>query len=123
MNRDMDLIRRIALAVANLPHGKILADMDGVDAPNFVLHVLWMREGGLIDAGDAGATLDSHLPQAAWINRLTWDGCEFVDAVRSDTLWNKAKETIIKPSLAFSFSVFRDWLKTEIAQGLPALGR
>jgi len=49
---------------------------------------------------------------------LSW-GCEFVDAVRSDTLWNKAKDNIIKPASSFSFGVLRDWLKAEIAQGFP----
>jgi len=123
MKRDMDLVRRIALAVADLPPDQTLNGLEGIDAQYFVMHVLWMHEAGLVEAGDVGATLESPIPNGAWINRLTWDGCEFVDAVRSDTLWAKAKETIITPASSFSFSILRDWLKAEIAQGLPALGR
>jgi len=55
------------------------------------------------------------------IVRLTWEGCDFADAVRSDTLWKKAKEMVIKPTASFTFGLLKDWLKSEIAQGLPTL--
>jgi len=122
MNRDMDLIRRIALAVADLPHDKILKELEGVDERDFALHALWMQEAGLIVA-DLQKTTENTTPKSAWINRLTWDGCEFADAVRNDTLWNKAKATIIKPTSSFTFGVIRDWLKSEILNGLLPLGR
>jgi hypothetical protein len=119
MNRDMDLIRRIALAAADAPHGTILQSLNGVDEADFSLHVEWMEEAGLVKAyiGESMAG-----PKSAAIFRLTWDGCEFVDAVRSETLWKKAKTNVIKPGMSFTFGVLRDWLKAEIAQGLPTLG-
>lgn len=119
MNRDMDLIRRIALATADLPYGKTLGGLDDVPEEIFFVHVLWMTEAGLITSiADKYAAGDPY----AFVQRLTWDGCEFVDAVRSDTLWKKAKTNVIKPGMSFTFGVLRDWLKTEITQGLPTLG-
>lgn len=77
-----------------------------------------MEEAGLVKAVIT-EFLDGTI--SANVIRLTWDGCEFVDSVRSDTVWNKAKETIIKPAGSFTFSILRDWLRTEIQQGLPSL--
>lgn len=121
MPRDMDLIRRIALTASDLPYGKTLDDLDGVAAEDFAQHVMWMREAGLVLAHADDVYEYDGDPPSAWVNRLTWEGCEFVDAIRSDTLWKKAKETVIKPGASFTFSVLRDWLKTEIAQGLPTI--
>lgn len=127
MKRDMDLVRRIALEVADMEFGYVLTSMEdeGVDAATFGMHATWMREAGLITAHiqeySAGDT-----PPSVKIARLTWAGCEFVDSIRDDTLWRKAKESVLKPGMSFTFDVLKEWLKTEITQGLPtvrALGK
>ncbi|WP_349682173.1 DUF2513 domain-containing protein [Comamonas sp. UBA7528] len=114
----MDLIRRIALEVESQDVGEDLSGIDGVEEEVFALHVMWMKEAGLVDAVIqeymGGETL-------ALVRRLTWDGCEFADAIRSDTLWKKAKDNVMKPSMSFTFDVLKDWLKTEITQGLPTI--
>lgn len=120
MQRDMDVIRRIALATTELNHDEVLTKLDGIDGRTFVMHAQWMAEAGLVHATLAPA--DSKRPaNFAAIFRLTWAGCEFADAVRSDTTWNKAKANVIKPGMSFTFDLLRDWLKAEIAQGLPTL--
>lgn len=114
MLRDMDLIRRIALTVGDAPYGEQIKGLDGVNNEIFTLHVEWMKEAGLIKA-----TVIEPMsgPSTAIIQRLTWDGCEFVDSVRSDTLWKKAKENVIKPTGSFTFSLLREWLAHEMANG------
>lgn len=119
MTRDMDLIRRIALATAALPHGQALTGLEGVDPADFSIHVIWMVEAGLLSAIVQEFQSDS--PPAVFVRRLTWQGCEFADAVANDTLWNKAKEAVIKPSASWSFSLLTEWLKAEITQGFPTL--
>jgi len=118
MQRDMDIIRRIALATADLPYGETLDALEDVDDEVFFCHVEWMKEANLVSAavseyiGGGGNAI---------VYRLTWDGCEFADSVRSDTLWKKAKESVIKPTASFSFSLLREWLKAEIREGFPSL--
>lgn len=119
MKRDMDLIRRIALEVESLEHGYALHGVDNVEAADFSIHSMWMEEAGLIVANIQ--EYQSGEPAKVQIRRLTWAGCEFVDAIRSDTLWNKAKENVMKPTMSFTFDIVKDWLKAEIAQGLPTL--
>ena len=120
MKRDMDLIRRIALATEALRPGEALNKLDGVEEELFAIHAQWMQEAGLLTAtlhpNDGRAQADF-----AQIWRLTWTGCEFAEAVRSDTLWKKAKENVMKPSMSFTFDVLKEWLKIEITQGLPTI--
>lgn len=121
MKRDMDLIRGIALQVADMEYGYVLSGMEdeGIDAATFGMHAIWMREAGLITA--AIQEYQSGEPPSVQIARLTWDGCEFVDAIRDDTMWLKAKTNVLKPGMSFTFDVLKDWLKTEITQGLPTI--
>ena len=119
MKRDMDIVRRIALATADMPYGQALNGIEGVAPEVFVTHVVWMQEAGLVEAATMAGS--GSLAMYANVNRLTWDGCEFADAIQSDTLWAKAKEHVLVPGISFTFDVLKDWLKTEIAQGLPTL--
>lgn len=121
MNRDMDLIREIALKTAELPFGHALTGLDGVDAATFSLHVIWMVEAGLVIA--LVQEFQSGEPPLVRVRRLTWDGCEFADAVRSDTLWRKAKEQVLKPTISFTFGLLKDWLASELREGFPSLRR
>ncbi len=116
----MDLIRRIALATEALPPGKTLHELDGVSEIAFFEHARWMAEAGLLHVLGS-EYLDQDEPGDVTVQRLTWAGCEFADAARSDTLWKKAKEQVIKPGASFTFDLLKEWLKAEIAQGLPTL--
>lgn len=119
MKRDMDLIRRIALETEALAFGESLTSLDGVAKEEFATHVAWMKEAGLLSANVIEYS-DGSAP-FAMAQKLTWAGCEFLDAARSDTVWSKAKANVIKPGMSFTFDLLKDWLKTEIAQGLPTL--
>jgi len=121
MKRDMDLVRRIALEVADMDFGYVIASMEdeGIDAATFGMHVIWMKEAGLVVA--SVQEYQSGEPPKVQVRRLTWAGCEFVDAIRDDTLWAKAKTSVLKPGMSFTFDVLKEWLKTEITQGLPTL--
>lgn len=121
MKRDADLVRKILLATQEQPAGKPLSKLEGVDGADFVQHVIWLRQAGLIDA-EAGLGLNPPASSYAFIRALTWDGCEFVDAMRNETLWARARDKFMKPGISFTLDVVKDWLKAEIAQGLPTLG-
>lgn len=120
MKRDPDLIRRIAFEVEALEHGKLLVGIDGVDSNDFAEHVALMLEAGLVKAS-VSRSMDLHSTKAE-VYRLTWSGFDFLDAARSDTLWNKAKESVIRPTASWTFDILKEWLKTEIKNGLPTLG-
>ncbi|GMV74186.1 MAG: hypothetical protein AMXMBFR78_11370 [Rubrivivax sp.] len=115
----MDIVRRIAIETADMPFGYELSGLDGIDAATFGQHVIWMTEAGLLRS-HVQEYLSSEPPKAH-VTRLTWAGCEFADAVASDTLWAKAKASVIKPSASWTFGLLTEWLKAEISQGFPTL--
>lgn len=116
MKRDMDLIRRIVLAAEEITEPDWLEGLDNVDDLSFSAHARWLGEAGIADAIDIGGMDSQYI-----VKRLTWDGCNFADEIRSDDIWKKAKTDVLKPTMSFTFSVLREWLKTEIQQGLPTL--
>lgn len=120
MNRDMDLVRRIILAAADQPLEKPMNGLPDVAEPVFAAHAQWLHEAGLVVA--ALSPKESLRPaNHAIVWRLTWAGCDFADSIRSDTLWAKAKTTVLKPSASWTFGVLVDWLKGQITDQLTGL--
>lgn len=118
MKRDPDVIRSIALATEDLRPGEVLSSMPNIDGHTFAHHIQLMLDAGLIDA-----RLQPFLsgePPATGVIRLTWAGADFLDAARSDTLWAKAKKSVIAPAASWTFDILTAWLKEQIAQGLTS---
>ena len=116
MKRDMELIRRI---LAEVEDSDIIKKFD---RPEEAYNIALAKEAGLVEAEIIFAM---NRPSGAFVHRLTWAGHDFLDAARNDTLWNKAKEKVIKPGMSWSFSLLLDFLKAEAkhrlfgALGLP----
>jgi hypothetical protein len=89
MKRDMDLIRKILLAIEESPEPELPSQplIQGSSNKQVNEHLRLLMEAGYIDAltsrGDDMIAFD-------WI-RLLWPGHEFLAAARDDTIWNKAK--------------------------------
>ena len=118
MKRDMDLIRQMLLHARDAAGA--VSSMPGVDQELFMEHVKLLHEAGLVDAAIQEA---QHRVRAAIIWRLTWAGQDFADAITDDTLWRKAKANVVKPMASWTFGILLDYLKGEIASGLPSLPR
>ena len=44
-------------------------------------------------------------PHDFFANRLTWKGHEFLDTIRSDTIWQKTKKVFAKEGISMSFDL------------------
>ncbi len=118
MKRDMDLARQILFAIEESnqdPIGWISIKIPDRDARDVSYHVQILSEAGLIEARD----LSSKSGYEWKPTRLTWYGHEFLDAARSDTLWERAKALTLKETGGLSL----DFLKATLIQlGMNALG-
>lgn len=89
----MDLMRTILLEIEE---DEGLGGAIDIKAPDYTpdqvtYHVGLLKQAGLIEAADAGS-LDggpAFIPQG-----LTWNGHEFLDAVRNDTIWHQVKAEV-----------------------------
>jgi hypothetical protein len=57
---------------------------------------------------------ESGIAKGAVIHRLTWAGHDFLDAVRDETIWKKAKEHVLRPGASWTFDVLKQWAKYEL---------
>lgn len=118
MKRDMDLVRRMVLTIADAPGiDADIDELDGVEEDTFMQHAIWLEEAGLINA-EISQSIDG---LSVIINSLTWAGCDFADAIRDETIWNKAKSKVLKPGASWTFDILKDLVKSEITQGFPTL--
>ena len=119
MKRDPDLIRAIALETEKLKPMEVLPGIEDVDPYVFAEHAKLMQESGLLEA-EISYFLGAEAPRV-WVKRLTMDGHDFLDSARSDTLWIKAKESIISEGSSWTIGLLVEWLKAEIRNGFPTL--
>ena len=107
MKRNWDTIREILLETEALKAGTDLtpADFDKDRLDEIAYHVKLLEESGLVKAsmteylGGGSIHFD--------IERLTWSGHEFLDAVRDDNVWKKIKKMASEKGVAMPFDVIK----------------
>ena len=89
MRRDMDLIRKVLLAAeAGPPYPKI----DGYSEDAVKYHQVLAIEHELLKGAVAKVhTHQTEIPGAVIVKGVTWEGHDFIDAIRDDTNWSKVK--------------------------------
>jgi len=114
MKRDMDLVRKILLWAEIQEHGYVEGNpsIDGYSEEEIGYHVYLMYQANLVIAADTSAKGDKS-PNAILIG-LSWLGHEFLDAAKDDTIWSKAKKTVLKTTTGITFDVLLEWLKAEV---------
>ena len=107
MQRDMELIRKILFKIEDTVDNVAgyNLEIEGYTMGQVAYHCSILYEGGYIHAykGEyAGNGLYSFS-----VGRLTWEGHEFLDKIRENTIWNKTKDTIAERGLPFVFDIVK----------------
>lgn len=117
MKRDMELVRKILFkiedTVDNVAEYNLL--IDGYSMEQIAYHCAILNEGGYIYAykGDYA----SNKIYSFGVGRLTWEGHEFLDNIRADTVWNRTKEVISSKGLPLVFDIVKS-VSTNIISGV-----
>lgn len=110
MKRNMELIRKILLTVEDkyvdtwLHNNEI--KIDGYDMKTIGYHCAVLHDAGLL-YDYKGQYGDGELLQFG-VGRLTWDGHEFLDKIKSDTVWNKTKDIITEKGIPFVLDAVKE---------------
>jgi len=91
MKRDMELVRRIML---NIQSGDLHGGVEGYDDDTVNYHKALLAEKELIEAKphySSRGDKPSDIPDLVMIKRMTWEGHDFIDAIETDSKWNKVK--------------------------------
>lgn len=94
MRRDMDLVRSILLQAesAGCPLALGQISHEGHTDEETVFHIRLMEGRGLISARVQTARGGEVL--MCEIESLTWEGLDFLDAVRSERVWSRVRRAI-----------------------------
>jgi hypothetical protein len=115
MKRDMDIIRLLLL---EQEAGATPPELNQYEDQLVVYNVALMIDAGLIE----GKVTDdeSGTPVSAVITRMTWAGHDFLDAARDPSIWQAARERILKPGISWTISMLAEFLKAEAQRRLAA---
>ncbi|MYJ71465.1 MAG: DUF2513 domain-containing protein [Rhodospirillaceae bacterium] len=122
MKRNMDLAREILLRIeATEPRDAPKLDIPGFEEEEIGLHVELVIEHGFVKGitiprGDGRA----HTIAAYRIEGLTWEGHDFLDAARKETIWKKAKEKCLEATGGLAFDALKACL---VELGKEAISR
>jgi DNA-binding transcriptional ArsR family regulator len=124
VKRDMDLIRELLLKLESLgmragdivvvSRGDPDVALDGYSADQIDYHLSLLRERGLIECPG-----DAPISGGITFRRLTWEGHDFLDAVRDPDIWRKTKRGA-EAAGSFTFDLVKDlakgFVKTKIEE-------
>jgi hypothetical protein len=119
MKRDLELVRKILLAAEDrtTDTGWLILEIEGHTPEEISYHVRLLHEAGLLQAENL-----TDATGALWApKRLTWEGHEFLDAARNDTVWNKTKDVVRDKGGSVPFEVLKE-LVVKIAASFFGLG-
>ncbi|EJC6732002.1 hypothetical protein BBM25_20655 [Vibrio parahaemolyticus] len=119
MKRDMELIRKLLLIMEENPRQ---LEVEGYDKNQVKYHALLLIEAGFLD-GNVSDTLanTSVVPSFVSVNRLTWDGHEFLDNIRKEEVWNTIKTEFKDASISTVFSIGKQLTENYAKKKLSSL--
>ena len=110
MKRDMELIRKILFAIEERYVDTALMgnemSIEGYDMKTIAYHCAILHDAGLVydyKGKYAGDEL-----YFFGVGRLTWEGHELLDKIKSDTVWSKTKDTITKKGIPFVLDAVKE---------------
>lgn len=105
MKRDWDLVREILFAVEDLPpeatDGLRVSALEAYPPQLVAYHIEMLHQAGLLNA----IVEKTSAGTAATANSLTWEGHEFLDSIRQDSIWEKIKGSFTKGQLSLPKSL------------------
>ena len=116
MRRDMNLVRGIMLRIEAAPGHVNTDEMVTANHPAGVIayHVKLLVDGGYLEAQDV-----SGFGKPEWIiTGLKWNGHQFLDAARDDTIWRKVTRRIGDALGSASLDMVMEMLKDEMKRSL-----
>ena len=108
MKRDMELCRQILFAIEEQYVDVVLYNLQ---IPEYTMeqiayHCKILHDGGLVSAYKGFFASDGI--EGFGVGSLTWEGHDFLDKIREDTIWNKTKGVIKDKLLPMTLEVVKD---------------
>ena len=119
MKRDMDLIRSIMLHLESHPEADLHlteVEVEGYEKDVVTGHLVLLQEAGFIEL--SVERFGGGEPPLVMVHRISWAGHEFLEAVRSDTIWAKSTKIITSAGLGLAWPLLQAVLRAKAAEHL-----
>src|SRR5215203_241943 len=107
MKRDLDLVRQLLLQIEALPAGPpVQYRTSEIEDPVLLAHFELAIAAGLVNgklARSQGARGD-----VISISGLTWEGHEWIEMVRSQSVWSETKATLLEGAGALTYELVKE---------------
>ena len=104
MKRDLDLVRQLMLQIEALPAAPpVQYRMSEIEDPILLAHLEMLIEAGLVNgriSRSQGARGD-----VISVSGLTWQGHEWTEMVRSQSVWNDVKSAVLDGGGVLTFEL------------------
>jgi Hypothetical protein (DUF2513) len=112
MKRNWETVRELLAKVeeCSLPVEMVrLSDFPTERAAEVSYHMSLLIEAGLVK----GQMVQTNGPEVKdfFGQRLTWEGHEFLDSIRSDTVWAKTKKVFVEQGVSMTFDLVKSVAK------------
>ncbi len=99
MKRDMDLVREIMLEIEKQYVSTAIYNLEinGYDTETIAYHCKILHDAGLIS--DYKPQYADDTLYSFGVGSLTWEGNDYLDKVRDNTIWRKTKDVITQKGL------------------------
>lgn len=112
MKRNWDIIRELLAKVeeCTLPTEMVrLGDFPEERAAEISYHMALLIDAGLVK-GQMVRTIGPEVKDFI-ADKLTWSGHEFLDSIRSDTVWQKTKKLFAEQGISMTFDLVKEGAK------------
>ena len=121
MKRNMDLCRLILFKIEAEYKSTALYNLnfDGYDIETVAYHCKLLFNAGLLESYKP--TYGDNRIYAFSVGALTWEGHDFLDKIRENTIWNRTKKKIKENALPFTIEVIKSVATAIINKRLEGL--
>jgi len=125
MKRDFDLVRKLLFFFEEKEDMSPVLwtdppEMEGYSRDAVKYHLILLYQGGLVHGEPMRSTTSDRIIDMGAVFSLTWDGHEFLDKIRSDTVWEKIKQKAASTGWSLSFqalSTVASWFLQQALRG------
>ncbi len=109
MKRDMDLIRKLLLYLESKPddHLDENVEIEGYESVVINHQLVLLAKAGFINFEATRSSSNPDRLIRVYPSTLTWEGHEFLDAARDQTVWDRVKDELGERITGVSFEVMK----------------
>jgi hypothetical protein len=125
VRRDWDLIRKILSEAEGKQPGQMLFDneISGWPIAEVRGHIELLKDGGFVDAHVVHeSSTGAHSIMVAHVSRLTFNGYDLLDTIRSKPVWEKTKKLAMDKGIELTLDAVKAFAKLALDHMLKGGG-